>query len=445
MDLFKVRKFRRAHKPEPEKESEGKPVPSPEEPKKDINGGGGGEDLSKTNNKSVDVVAEAEDDEDDDFITNEVKRRLKELRRNSFMVLIPEEESLAEQEEEEEDDDGGGEAGEAICGEWRDVEAEGRQWWGGFDVVYDKYCDRMLFFDRLSLLQLNENGCCQMPTTPSPKSSSKKLPSPFRCLSLKKFDYHEAETEHLQQPQNDPYQDLETAYVGQMCLTWEALHCQYTQLSQRISCQPENPTSYNHSAQQFQQFQVLLQRFIENEPFEQGLRAEVFARSRRVLPRLLQAPNVKGSDGKDAQELELDSDSVVHAQDVIRVIESSILTFHLFVKMDKKKSNTGIALFGNQNQIATPLQMIQSLIDKKKMRLKELCRKSKGWKKKTWPQSYEDVQLLFGLVDIKIVSRVLRMIRISKEQLIWCEDKMKKLNLAGSKLQRDPSPILFPC
>ncbi|CAI0410063.1 unnamed protein product [Linum tenue] len=189
----------------------------------------------------------------------------------------------------------------------------------------------------------------------------------------RKFDEHEDETEHLQQPQNDPYQDLETAYVAQMCLTWEALHCQYTQLSQRISCQPENPTSYNHSAQQFQQFQVLLQRFIENEPFEQGLRAEVFARSRRVLPRLLQ------------------------------VIESSILTFHLFVKM------------------------------------------SKGWKKKTWPQSYEDVQLLFGLVDIKIVSRVLRMIRISKEQLIWCEDKMKKLNLAGSKLQRDPSPILFPC
>ncbi|CAN0840195.1 hypothetical protein LINGRAHAP2_LOCUS2754 [Linum grandiflorum] len=183
----------------------------------------------------------------------------------------------------------------------------------------------------------------------------------------------EDETEHLQQPMNDPYQELETAYVAQMCLTWEALHCQYTQLCQRISCQPENPTCYNHSAQLFQQFQVLLQRFIENEPFEQGFRAEVFARSRKVLPRLLQ------------------------------VLENSILTFQLFVKM------------------------------------------SKGWKKKSWPERYEDVQLLFGLVDIKIVSRVLRMVRISKEQLIWCEDKMKKLNLAENKLQRDPSPILFPC
>ncbi|CAN0840193.1 hypothetical protein LINGRAHAP2_LOCUS2754 [Linum grandiflorum] len=414
MDLFRVRKFRRARKPEPEKEPEDKPVPNPQEPKKDC------DDLSNNNNsnKSTDVAAEADgEDDDDDFITNEVKRRLKELRRNSFMVLIPEEESFPEGEDAEEEEEAGLE--ETICGEWRDVEAQGRQWWGGFDAVYDKYCDRMLFFDRMSLLQLNENGSCYMPTTPSPKSSSKKLPSPFRCLSMKRMEEPEDETEHLQQPMNDPYQELETAYVAQMCLTWEALHCQYTQLCQRISCQPENPTCYNHSAQLFQQFQVLLQRFIENEPFEQG------------------------SDTKEAEELE--SDSMVHAPDLIRVLENSILTFQLFVKMDKKKQNAVITLFGNQNQIATPLQMIQSSIDKKKARLKELCKKSKGWKKKSWPERYEDVQLLFGLVDIKIVSRVLRMVRISKEQLIWCEDKMKKLNLAENKLQRDPSPILFPC
>ncbi|CAN0840189.1 hypothetical protein LINGRAHAP2_LOCUS2754 [Linum grandiflorum] len=441
MDLFRVRKFRRARKPEPEKEPEDKPVPNPQEPKKDC------DDLSNNNNsnKSTDVAAEADgEDDDDDFITNEVKRRLKELRRNSFMVLIPEEESFPEGEDAEEEEEAGLE--ETICGEWRDVEAQGRQWWGGFDAVYDKYCDRMLFFDRMSLLQLNENGSCYMPTTPSPKSSSKKLPSPFRCLSMKRMEEPEDETEHLQQPMNDPYQELETAYVAQMCLTWEALHCQYTQLCQRISCQPENPTCYNHSAQLFQQFQVLLQRFIENEPFEQGFRAEVFARSRKVLPRLLQAPNVKGKSHlytKEAEELE--SDSMVHAPDLIRVLENSILTFQLFVKMDKKKQNAVITLFGNQNQIATPLQMIQSSIDKKKARLKELCKKSKGWKKKSWPERYEDVQLLFGLVDIKIVSRVLRMVRISKEQLIWCEDKMKKLNLAENKLQRDPSPILFPC
>ena len=134
-------------------------------------------------------------------------------------------------------------------------------------------------------------GSQNKPATPSPRSASKKLTSPLRCLSLKKMEEPDDETEHLQQPGNDPYQDLENAYVAQVCLTWEALHSEYTQLSQKISCQPENPTCYNHSAQQFQ---VLLQRYIENEPFEQGLRAEIYARSRKSLPKLLQVPNIQG-------------------------------------------------------------------------------------------------------------------------------------------------------
>ena len=154
MDFFKVKKFRKPHKPAMENELEGnKAVPQPEEAKKEINGGG---DLpGKT--EEADPSAEAEDD-DDDFITNEVKRRLKELRRNSFMVLIPEEESCAEEEEdeeEEEEQEGGDRAGSR---EWRDVEAEARQWWGGFDALHDKYCERMLFFDRVSAQQLNESG-----------------------------------------------------------------------------------------------------------------------------------------------------------------------------------------------------------------------------------------------------------------------------------------------
>lgn len=132
-------------------------------------------------------------------------------------------------------------------------------------------------------------------STPSPRSVSKKLASPLRCLSLKKIEEPGDEVEHLQQPELDPCQDLETAYVAQLCLTWETLHCQYTQLSLKISCQPENPTCYNHSAQQFQQFQVLLQRFIENEPFEHGLRPEVYARARISMPGLLQVPNIRGN------------------------------------------------------------------------------------------------------------------------------------------------------
>lgn len=80
----------------------------------------------------------------------------------------------------------------------------------------------------------------------------------------------------------------------------------------------------------------------------------------------------------------------------------------------------------------------------KGMKLKEL-HKRRGWKKRSWPLVQEDVQLLFSLIDVKVLSRVLKMVRISKEQLFWCEEKMKRLDLVDGKLRRDPSPFLFPC
>lgn len=79
----------------------------------------------------------------------------------------------------------------------------------------------------------------------------------------------------------------------------------------------------------------------------------------------------------------------------------------------------------------------------KRLKLKELSKKKSL--KKSWPSSHGEVELLLSLIDAKIVSRVLRMARITKEQLLWCEDKMQKVNLSNGKLHRDPSPVLFPC
>ncbi|KAL3835352.1 hypothetical protein ACJIZ3_010088 [Penstemon smallii] len=431
MDFFKLKKFRNAYKPKANNGTQDQPVTQPEELKN-----GNGDILGKTVDADS-TNAEMEDD-DDDFITNEVKRRLKELRKNSFMVLIPEEASPADEEEEEEDDEG-----ETSSSEWRDVEAEGRQFWSGFNAVYDIYCERMLLFDRLSSQQLLEVGSHVL-STPSPRSVSKKLASPLRCLSLRKFEEPEEEIEQLQQPVNDPYHDLETAYVAQVCLTWEALHCQYMQLSQKISCQPQSPISYNISAQQFQQFQVLLQRFIENEPFEVGSRPEIYARTRQSLPKLLQVPKIQASDEKDIED---EASNMVLAPEFTKIIESTIMSFRQFIKMDKKKSGSVRYKFGNQNQMATPVQQIQSSLEKKAIKMKEMWKKrNKSYKKKLWPTTTEDVEMLLGLIDVKILSRVLRMLKISNEQLFWCEEKMKKLALSSDgKLQRDPSPILFPC
>lgn len=144
MEFLKIKKFRKSQKADGEKDLADKAVPEPEEPKLNTDC----PDQCKSEN--ADSAGEAEDD--DDFITNEVKRRLKELRRNSFMVLIPEEDSYPEEGEEEEEE------GETSSNEWRDVEAEGQQWWRGFDAVFEKYCERMLFFDRMGTQQLSEVG-----------------------------------------------------------------------------------------------------------------------------------------------------------------------------------------------------------------------------------------------------------------------------------------------
>ncbi|GAA0155069.1 hypothetical protein Leryth_011363 [Lithospermum erythrorhizon] len=439
MDFFKVKKFRKAHKPKPASAGENNSICQPEDP---INENG--DVLAKSVNVD-DSNIDAEDD-DDDFITNEVKRRLKELRRNSSMELIPEEESSLEEEDEE------GEGVEVASKQWRVVEAEGRQFWSGFDAIYDIYCDRMLFFDRVIAQQLPELGfyvpspsprISRAPSTPSPRSMSKKLTSPFRCLSLNGVEEHEDEIEQLQQPTSDPYQDLEAAYVAQLCLTWEAIHCQYTQMSQKIYFQPENRTAYNHAAQQLQQFQVLLQRFIENEPFEKGARPEIYARSKKLMPKLLQAPKIQGSNMPNLEED--DSQLFVLAPDLLKIIECSILSFRQFLKTEKKKHAVARNFFGSQNQMAGPLQQVHSSLEKKVLKLKELRKRKKNWKDKTWPTTETEVQLLLALIDAKLVSKVMRLVSINNDQLLWCEQKMKKLDFSGGKLRRDPSPILFPC
>lgn len=94
-----------------------------------------------------------EEEDDDDFITNEVKRRLKELRKNSFMVLIPEEEATPD-----DDNDNGDDTMEdtGLADVPFGLEAF-NAWLCGFDSLYDKYCQRMLFFDRSIIASLSHS------------------------------------------------------------------------------------------------------------------------------------------------------------------------------------------------------------------------------------------------------------------------------------------------
>uniref|UniRef100_A0ACD5VDM5 Uncharacterized protein n=1 Tax=Avena sativa TaxID=4498 RepID=A0ACD5VDM5_AVESA len=97
----------------------------------------------------------------------------------------------------------------------------------------------------------------------------------------------------------DPYPELERVYVAQICLTWEALNWNYTSFRRHNGggAMPmlEDRCCPARVAQEFQQFQVLLYRFIENEPFEQGRRPEIYARMKNSSPKLLLVPEFRGS------------------------------------------------------------------------------------------------------------------------------------------------------
>ncbi|RRT42451.1 hypothetical protein B296_00030302 [Ensete ventricosum] len=203
----------------------------------------------------------------------------------------------------------------------------------------------------------------------------------------------------------NPYHELEIAYVAQISLAWEALNWNYVCFRQRkANGDGERFYCTARIAQQFQQFQVLLQRFIENEPYERGRRPQVFARTRISSPRLLQVPEFQ---------------------------EDAIRTFMNFLKADKKN----------------PRQMLKSFVkpttSSMKMGLKGLLRRRRCWNKKWVQGGDEEMDILMGLIDMKIVSRTLRMSEISQEQLQWCEEKMTKVGVWNGKVQRESSPLLF--
>lgn len=89
------------------------------------------------------------------------------------------------------------------------------------------------------------------------------------------------------------YDDLEAVYVGQLCLSWEFLHWQYEKALELWEADPYSVRRYNEVANEFQQLQVLMERFLENEQFE-GPRVQCYVKNRCFLGNLLQVPVIRG-------------------------------------------------------------------------------------------------------------------------------------------------------
>ncbi|XP_074584712.1 uncharacterized protein LOC141840574 isoform X2 [Curcuma longa] len=243
--------------------------------------------------------------------------------------------------------------------------------------------------------------------------------------------------------------DLEVVYVGQTCLSWEFLRWQYEKARETPHLfDPFGNHFYNQAAREFQQFQVNIQRFIENEAF-QGPRLPNYIQNRCVLHHLLQVPVLKEDCFKDKM---LGDGQGANGEKMEEIMEESIRIFWEFVKADKDET-PGIlrGFLGTHVELQDPsdfdlVEDIQFDLHKEK-KLKDILRTGnclvKKFKKPKEDRSNEGI--FFSQVDLKLVGRVLRMPRITTEQLLWCHKKLSKIKFVERKVFREPSFLLFPC
>ncbi|KAL8144423.1 hypothetical protein V2J09_017455 [Rumex salicifolius] len=253
--------------------------------------------------------------------------------------------------------------------------------------------------------------------------------------------------------------DLETVYVGQLCLSWEFLRWEYGKALALWDSDPHEIRRFNEVAGEFQQFQVLLQRFLEDEPFRNSDRVQNYVKNRCVNRRLLQVPVIREDSPKDKmkQRTESTSKDAVTSVIIIEMIEESIRLLWQLVRTDKEVKTTRALHSRKAAQVdlqnpedATLLLEVQETLRKKQKRLKELTRSEccilKKLQRKQRKQNYAGrVLCFFSEVDMKLISRVLNMKRLTTDQLAWCSSKLENIEFVDNRIKREPSFLLFPC
>ncbi|KAE8729992.1 Ribosomal protein L34e superfamily protein [Hibiscus syriacus] len=246
----------------------------------------------------------------------------------------------------------------------------------------------------------------------------------------------------------DLYIDFETVYVGQVCLSWEILHWQYGKLKMLSESDSLGIHQYNQVAGEFQRFQVLVQRFLEDEPFQNRPRIENYTKNRCALRYLLHVPVIKDDCSRNKL------DDAVSDEMLSDIIEESMHVLWEFIRADKDNSSV-IPKTPQQAQVAPhdPIDLellmdVRADLHKKEKRFKEIQRTKNCIVKKLKKQqggNLLDQALFIAQVELKLVSRVLNMVKISTDQLVWCHEKLRRINFRSRKIEIEPSFTLFPC
>ncbi|KAE8672515.1 myb family transcription factor family protein [Hibiscus syriacus] len=218
-------------------------------------------------------------------------------------------------------------------------------------------------------------------------------------------------------------------YVGQLCLSWEILHWQYEKAIEIWETDRYGLRTFNEVASEFQQFQVLMQRFIENESFE-GPRVQNYVKNRCVLRNLLQVPVIREDSMKDKRKGRRkgrddydDDNDAIRSDMLVEIMEESIRIFWRFVRSDKdanvviKNSRKGTQVEPFEPADVELLAEVQTSLQKKDRKLKDIVRSGNcilRKLRKNQEANSDNVLHFFCQVDLKLVARVLNMSKVTK-------------------------------
>ncbi|XP_009602106.1 uncharacterized protein [Nicotiana tomentosiformis] len=317
---------------------------------------------------------------------------------------------------------------------------------------YKSYAEKMRKLDILNYQTLNAISFLQLKDSEVYMSSKKSSISITKAFTLPSFLANKQRkifADPAQKSISEMNRDLEIVYVGQVCLSWEIVCWQYGKTKELLEHDPQQYHTYNQVAGEYQQFQVLLQRFVEDEPF-QGPRVQNYVRKRCMLRSFLQVPSIRDDRSKEKQGGHDGEKDVISIVKLAEIIKETMQVFWEFLRADKREASLALkGVQGTQMDTAeTELFMnIRSDLQKKERKLKDVQRSGNCIVKKF--QKHQEVRLshpLFtSLVELKLVSRVLSLPRLRRDYLVWCQKKLSNINVVGRKVSIEPSFSLFPC
>nr|XP_043613608.1 uncharacterized protein LOC122585545 [Erigeron canadensis] len=250
------------------------------------------------------------------------------------------------------------------------------------------------------------------------------------------------------------HKDLEIVYVGQACLSWEILHWQYKKAKELQLYDPQGYRSYNQIAIEFQQFHVLLRRFTEDELF-QGPRVLNYTKQRCTFRGLLQVPAIRDDNLKEKKARKEEEEDAVSISTMAKMIKESMTVFWEFLHTDKDTTNLflTIILQGSKAHLQDPADSelfmdIKTIHQKKDRRLKDMLRTGNCIVKKfqKHQETVMDQHMFVSQVELRLVSRVLSLPRLTRDQLLWCQSKLNNIKFIDRKIQVEDSLfLLFPC